>query len=470
MRLFRLFPIYAFMAAAIVATATSCIEDGFTTSPSDQPAFSVDTLKMGTVFTGEGTPTHSFKVYNRHSKGITISSIAFRNEDDASMFRLNVDGIPGRSFHDVEIRANDSIFVLVEATVPSSGGATAAVKHDAPIDFITNGVSSEVVLCIYGQDFLPMHAERISADRILSSGQPYRVFDSLVVDPGATLTLAAGTRMHFHDGAMLRVYGTLRCEGTPQAPVTMEGDRFGQVVGRIPYEIMSNQWYGVELRPTSGNHYMSHTVIKNTTDGVILAGDRSRYPGGPSLTMLNCRLRNSGTNVLWADSANVEAVGCEFAEAASGLVVLIGGSHTLNHCTLANNYLFSAIEGAALTLAGDDIKASVTNSIIYGLGNDVYPGDLKGKNVAIRHSIIRAEGTDDDNFIDIMWGVDPLYRTVRADYFFDYRLLEDSPARGAANPALTLPQAAADFYGLPRSDTPDLGAYVYAPDPAESGQ
>ena len=52
-----------------------CIEDGIDTSPSSQPDFSVDTLFMGTVFTGQPTPTNRFMVYNRHDKIMRISDI-----------------------------------------------------------------------------------------------------------------------------------------------------------------------------------------------------------------------------------------------------------------------------------------------------------------------------------------------------------------------------------------------------------
>ncbi len=95
---------------------TGCIEDGVTTSPADQPVFSTDTLRLGSVFTGEGTPTHSFKVYNRHDKILSISEISFTGES-GSMFRANVDGLSGTSFRDIEIRPNDSIYVFIEATI-----------------------------------------------------------------------------------------------------------------------------------------------------------------------------------------------------------------------------------------------------------------------------------------------------------------------------------------------------------------
>ena len=54
------------MLSAIILSA--CVEDGFSTNPSDQPQLSADTLRLGLVFTGEGTPTHLFKIHNRHER------------------------------------------------------------------------------------------------------------------------------------------------------------------------------------------------------------------------------------------------------------------------------------------------------------------------------------------------------------------------------------------------------------------
>ncbi|MDE5633197.1 MAG: right-handed parallel beta-helix repeat-containing protein, partial [Muribaculaceae bacterium] len=58
----------AIIAAVAIAAATftSCIEDGFTTSPSDQPVFSTATLDLGDLFTLGPSPTARFTVYNRH--------------------------------------------------------------------------------------------------------------------------------------------------------------------------------------------------------------------------------------------------------------------------------------------------------------------------------------------------------------------------------------------------------------------
>ena len=478
-----------FLSAAVLP---SCIEDGYATSPSEQPRFSVDTLDLGVIFTDEPSPTSRFTVHNPHSKILSISRIAISGEN-ARCFRVNVDGLSGETFSDVEIRGKDSIYVFVEATLPENHNDK-PVKLDAKLDFTANGVTSSVVLAASGQDVRRLEGVTISEDTRLTPERPYQIFDSLVVAPGATLTIEPGTTLCFHDKAMLIVRGTLKAEGTPERPVVMAGDRTGNVVGDISFDIMSRQWTGVFFTATSRANVLSHTIIKNTVQGVSVAGvtpsdgdDGEAAPWqGPapeiSLTLLNCRLRNSAGLVLEALHADVRAVGCEFAEGGGGLVLLQGGTHVFNHCTFANYYLFSVLGGPSLQFAHvstdektgfDDgsglpfTSADFSNSIVYGNGTDISHGDLAGTSIFFRSCLLKSEGVDDDNFIATLWDSDPLYYTVREEYIFDYRLRPESPAIASGNAELTLPEAANDGYGLPRGGSPDLGAYVFTPPPAE---
>lgn len=461
-----LFPLIALSGLIL----SSCIDDSFTTAASDQPQFSVDTLKMGVVFTDEMTTTHRFTVRNPASKSLSISNISLSG-DGEQYFRLNVDGFSGREFNNVEIRGKDSIYVFVEATLPENHGEL-PIEINANIDFLTNGVGRTVVLSAYGQDVNRLHAVTVTEDRVFSGAKPYQIFDSLVVAEETTLTIAAGVRLLFHDKASLIVRGRLLCEGTVDAPVILAGDRTGNVVSDISFDLMSRQWNGIEFLSGSKGNRLSHTTVKNTVYGVVIDGEGT--DGETDLTLHNSRLRNSGTTVLAAFHANVTAIGCEFAEGGGGLVLLQGGKHSLNHCTLANYYLFSVIGGPGLLLnhtgqEDDDesglpyLQADITNSILYGLGTDMTPGDLTGCAVTVRNCLLKSKGSDDSNFINCLWDMDPLYYTVRNEYIFDYRLRDDSPAIGAADPELTLQDAAVDGYGLARGATPDLGAYVFTP-------
>ena len=450
--------LYPLILISLFLGMQSCIEDGFDTSPSAQPVFSVDTLDMGWTFTGQSTPTHRFTVHNRNSKLINISSIRLADETMNGMFRLNVDGFSGREFTDVEIRPNDSIYVFVEATLEPNATPT-LTDVTARLNFLTNGVESSVILLARGQNVERRSAYTVTSDEVWDATIPWQIFDSLTVAPGATLTLRPGVSMHFHDGAKMKVYGSLVTEGTPEAPVTFGGDRTYNVVGDIPFDLMASQWLGLKFCADSRGNRLSHTVIKNTVAGV-------QADDGSEVTMLNCRLRNSSTVPLSTRNADITLIGTEVAEGSAGLFEMEGGNITANHCTFANYYLFTAISGAALkfihTEEGDllpGLKADFMNCIIYGLGGDLSEGDLTGTGVTLRNCVLKSEGSDDDNFINCIWDTDPVYATVRSDYYFDYRLKSESPVIGAADPSLTLPEAAEDFYGTPRLPAPSPGAY-----------
>lgn len=455
---------------------TSCIEDGVSQSSADQPTFSTDTLHMGTIFTEQVSTTARLTVYNRASKGISISRIAMSGEN-AECFRLNVDGFSGESFSDVEIRANDSIFVLVSTTLPANGAITPE-RIVADLHFLTNGVDRKVAIAADGWDATRLHGLTVDRDTILRAGRPYVVFDSIAVRPGATLTIEAGAKLFFHQGAHMRVDGTLLSLGTPGNEVTLAGDRTGNVAADISFDLMSRQWEGILFGPTSGDSRMEHTLVANTVWGVQVDGSEGPEGHMPQLTLVNSRLRNSGGNGLALFHSRLLAYGTEIAEAAGAVLLLHGGDHVVNHCTLSNYYLFAAPSAPILTFAHTSAsdpgqydedaarpytRAEITNSIIYGMNADLSHGMLDGTEIYLRNCLLKSDGSDDDHFADCVWNTDPLFFTVRNDYLFDYRLQPESPAIGAGNPSLTLPESAVDRLGTPRNPAaPSLGAYEYA--------
>ena len=65
--------------------------DSFTTSTSARLSFSIDSLKMDTVFSTVGSRTYDFWVYNRNSDGVRLQSVRLAQGNQTG-FRVNVDG------------------------------------------------------------------------------------------------------------------------------------------------------------------------------------------------------------------------------------------------------------------------------------------------------------------------------------------------------------------------------------------
>lgn len=460
------------LIAAFGLMLAGCIEDGFTTSPSDTLVFSRDTVSFDTVFTDLGTPTARLVVHNNAKKGINISSIRFA--DPQTRFRLNVDGVSGSEFHDVEIRPRDSIYVFIECYIPAEGGDEPRLVSDK-LEFVTNGVTQDVVVEAWGQNVTRLRNVRVDGEMRLTADRPYVIFDSLTVERGALLRVDPGARLLFHDGASLVVEGRIEAVGTTDRKIQMRGDRLDNVLPDVSYDIMAGQWKGMRIAAESFDNRLEFVDMRSTVQGLVI--DSTANVSRRKLTLVNSWLHNSQGNVLTSSYAKVDAYGCIFSEAANSVVSLTGGSHDFLQCTIANNYLFSAIRGPLLHLGHvlpahaeeNDLplmQARFANGIIYGLGSDLNEEDLTGSEVYFLYVSLKSKGEDDDNFRNCLWDTDPLFLTDRAEYYFNYGLQADSPVAAAGDPALVTPLVLTDMAGHDRlaRGNPSLGALQAEPE------
>lgn len=451
----------------------SCIEDDFTTSSSDILTFSRDTVSFDTVFTDLGTPTARLLVYNKAKKSINISNIAFKRGADSN-FSINVDGMNGKSFQNVEIRGGDSIYIFIECFIDANSDNEPYLIEDK-LQFVTNGVTQDVQVEAYGQNVTRLHDLRINSDTRFTAERPYVIFDSLIVEKGAKLTIEPGARLLFHDKASLTIRGQIEAIGSVENMIHFRGDRLDNVLPDVAYDIMAGQWHGIRIEAESFDNRLEFVNMRSTAIGLQI--DSCGSTDRRKLLLINSWLHNSQSSTISSKYAWVDAYGCCFSEAANGVVELWGGKHHFSQCTISNYYLFSAMFEPLLCLyhclpdseISDQplMQASFENSILYGMTADINEGDLSGSNVYLRNVLLKSAGSDDSNFVNCIWDADPLFYTIREDYFFDYRLKNDSPAIGAGLSEFVPKESLYDIYGNYRLSTgiPDLGAFVWIYNP-----
>lgn len=473
------FLLYLVLISMPLTGLVGCISDDFTTSPSDTLTFSTDTVSFDTVFTELGTPTARLKVFNRAKKSVNISSISFA--DPQSAFSMNVDGQSGTSFKDVEIRGGDSIFVFIECYIPEQSENVPQLVEDK-LRFVTNGVTQDVTVEAWGQNVTRLRGLTVLEDMTFTDERPYVVFDSLVIAPGATLRIEPGVDLLFHDGARFDVCGTIEAVGAPGKMINMRGDRLDNVLPDVSYDILAGQWEGIRISPESFGNRLEYVDLRSTKAGVTVDSctDLSRQ----KLLLVNSWIHNSQANSLEVNYAWVDAYGCVFSEAAKSAVALAGGRHTFVQCTFSNYYLFTYPIDPLLRLdhclpeelvENPDqplMEARFQNCILYGLPADINVGDLTGSNVFLQYCSLKSPGEDDNNFQHCLWDTDPLFLTVRSDYYFNYHVAEDSPVIGMGDAGFVTPLCREDMDGIDRiTATPDgaptLGAYA-APQPSPS--
>lgn len=451
------------LGALTLLLPAGCINDDITTSPTATLTFSRDTLSFDTIFTETGTPTARMIVYNRNSKGVVISSIRMRNAD--SNFQLNVDGMSGREFHDVEIRGKDSIYVFVECYIDKAQNSEPLFVEDQ-LEFVTNGVAQTVQVEAWGQNVTRLRGLTYNNDVTLTAEQPYVIFDSLIIASGATLNIEPGARVLFHDKAFLRVDGRLNAVGQQGRMIQLRGDRSDKVLPNLTYQEMASQWRGIHISAQSFDNRLEFVDMRSTEQGLIIDScgntDRSK------LLIVNSWLHNSAGRVLTSSHAKVEAYGTVFSDAALGVVSLTAGIHKMVQCTFANYYLFAAPSGPIVGLYGlkaDEtpvpMNAQFQNCIIAGLGNPITPGDLTDTNVYLYYTLFEADGNNDDHFLECLWDKDPLFLTDRPKYYFNYHVQPKSPALNAGLASYVTPICLYDMDGNDRLTlgAPTLGAY-----------
>ncbi len=498
-----------FVVSVILLLLISCNDDAFTTVKSrGELKFSKDTVYLDTIFTGISSSTYTLKVYNKSNDHITIPAIRL-GRGESSFYRLNVDGISGRSFENIDILSRDSIFIFVEATVDYSkvvnpiytdsiifdeGSNQQDVKlvtlvQDAHFFFPkkdADGVKEKIVLGTNADgEEISVEGSYLKGNTNWKNDKPYVIYGYVGVPQNTRLSIEQGARIHFHknSGLLVDKGATLKVNGMLNDEVIFEGDRLEPGLSEIP-----GQWGTIWLRAGSKEHEFNNVIIKNNTVGILM--DSVGSLTDPTLKMHNVQIYNTSTFGILGRTANIKADNLVIANnGKSSLACTLGGTYNFSHITLANywvgnvreypallvnNYLeYTASDNSQNVLVRDLKEANFTNSIIDGnhdiemILSEADGGDF---NYNFRNNLIRFNDTKgnfkDDPLFDFedvnhyqsnIFNGTPDYRNKEQN---DFIIGEDSDAveKADIDTALKFPY---DILGVDRTQKPDTGAYQH---------
>ena len=476
----------------------SCKKEEFETGQADL-RFSVDTIIFDTVFTTVGSATQVFQVYNNGNKDLIISSIRLANGDNSN-FRLNVDGLPGKSFSNVEIGANDSLFIFVEVTVDPNNLNTPLIVTDS-ILFSANSFQQDIDLVAWGQDAYfhrsPPNSQRapfffLDCNEIWMNDKPHVIYGYAMVDSGCSLTVNEGANVFFHPGSGMIILssGTLLVNGTKQNNVTFQGDRLGADFKDIP-----GQWDRIWLSnlnlnsntisPGTQNSSISYAVIKNGTIGLLVDTSFDSNVSNLTLRLDNTIVKNMSSHALALRGSKVNAYNCVFANCGAQTTnILLGGNYNFYQCTFANYWNSGQRQDPSVTLNNyylynntaidRQLNSFFGNCIIYGNNDNELGFDSAqvGNQFDFRfvHTLLKVEssfptsnpsrynmiikatsnGNNDPKFVDV----------ENNNYQIDSL---NSPAIDAGDITITNVNSLLNFdiLGIPRPQRngPDLGAF-----------
>ncbi len=478
--------LFFYIALFTAAMLTACSDDdSFTTNPSVRLTFSRDTVSLDTVFSTVPTSTHTFWIYNNNGDGLRLSQVRLQRGNQSG-FRVNVDGsfldnTTGSSVSDLEIRKGDSIRVFVELTSGLTNSDRPQLVEDNIVFCLESGVEQKVNLRAYSWDAEIYDSLRISEDATISSRRPIIIRKGLRVDNNVTLTLNAPTRLFFHSGAGVDVYGRLIVNSSPETAgdVVFRGDRMDNMFDYLPYDRVSGQWRGIHLFPSSTGNIFYRADIHSAEYGIICDAADEYIPDDMRLTMENVTIHNCKGPGLKAVNSNVSLINCQFSNTLGDCVGIYGGSALMVYCTLAQFYPFSGDRGVALRFTNyyedQDYPLHLLdcrNTLVTGYADDEVMGETRKEDVKFGYifsdCILRTpednSDTSSEAFVNILWEKPDMevqgeahFRSVDADrQYYDFHLAPNSPAVGRAS---VMPAVPYDRDMDIRGDKPDVGCY-----------
>ncbi|ABG60938.1 hypothetical protein [Cytophaga hutchinsonii] len=430
----------------LVLQFLSCMrkDEVLSTDPSDRLEFSEDTVFFDTLFSSVGSITKRLLVYNPGKNKIRISSVTLAGGSN-SAYSVIVNGLNGPSISDIDIRGNDSIYVLVKVLIDPSNQDLPFLVSDS-ILFYTNTNRQKVLLSAYGQDAHFFGKESIACDAVWVNDKPYVLYDTLQVNTGCTLTIQPGCKIYFHTAAALNVRGTLIAQGSSSEPLLFASDKLSKTA-----QDDRGQWGGLIFQSSSSGNVISWATIRNSSTAIKL------FPVIDADTIAELSLDHTfllHASVRLIDAQEVDLAGSNLvlSDCPKALLKHTAGCGVWKHCTFANYSSGFFREETNLVLGSNmgSLKMYVLNSILWGdKSNEVTANNTPS--LSLQSCIWRSAymGTNTNVITS-----NPLFSKPSA---FDFSLTAGSSAIDLCT-GVGVPD---DIAAGNRDSTPDAGAYEF---------
>ena len=447
---------------------SACKKESFITSPDAQVNVTEDSLHFDTVFTSTGSVTQFFKVINENNQKLKISSIKLVGGSGSS-FKINVDGIPGPEVNNLELEANDSLYVFVSVSInPNAANLPFVITDSIEVNY--NGTKQKIQLEAWGQNAHFFRNKKITVPESWSNDLPYVILGFLQVDTNATLTIDKGCRIYTHADAPWLIEGILLVNGEKDSidRVYFRGDRLDE-----PYRDFPANWPGIFFRASSKNNVLNFAIIKNAFQAIAV--EEPSVNANPKITLNECIIDNAYDAGIIALNSSISAKNCLVSNCGKNLLLVKGGDYQFTHCTVASYSNFYILHKEPVVLVSNfitinnlpvtaNLNAIFRNCILWGengtVENEVIvaKSGSTGFNVLFDHVLMKKmplNSIDSQSLINQF----PLFDSINTSrQFYDFHLKPSSPAINyGINAGIFI-----DLDGKSRPvGLPDLGAYEY---------
>lgn len=451
---------------AITVCFLSCRKDSFITSANARITITADTLKYDTVFTQVGSVTQSFKIINDNNQKLRLSSVKLMG-GAGSNYKMNVDGLATTEAANIEIEANDSVYVFVQVNVdPNAGNLPFVIRDSIQVSF--NGNDELVQLEAWGQNAHFLRNKEVITNETWTNDLPYVILGYLYVGNNQTLTIEKGCRIYVHADAPVIIDGSLKVNGEKDTidRVYFLGDRLDD-----PYKHYPAAWPGIYFRNDSRDNVLKYAVIKNSYQSIAAEGPAN---GGIKVTLNQCVIDNSYESGIIALNSSIKATNCLISNCGKNINIGKGGNYEFTHCTVVSyptNFIDHRFPVVTLSDADGNttapLEAVFRNCILWGeaelVENEVDINKTgSSSNITFDHVLWRMKAVPagiTNTLPDALNNRSPQFDTIDvSENYFDFRLnTRNSPAVDAGTDAgITI-----DLLGntRPVGLKPDLGCF-----------